>query len=196
MAKDERRFVIVPREILTAPRYAKVKADRCALGSWLILFLEADALWPVAPGLPRWLGDAELELLTDSGLLTVIDDGERYRLAIVDATRSAAKSKAESGAAARWGKQPDAPSIAPSNAPGIAHSNATSIGQEDRDGPDYERNDAPSNAPSNAWGDAQPMPTQTETQTETNNGMVGRVGRPARRSPTKRTGFTRAIERP
>ena len=181
MPKDERRFVIVPREVLTDPAYAAVRADRCALGSWLLLFLEADIVWPVSPALPRWLGDAELELLTGAGLMA-LDGEERYRLAIVDSARSAAKAKAEAAAAARWGEQPDAPSIAPSNAPGIAPSNPTSNGQ--------------GTPPSNARGHARPMPTQTQTTDEDSDVLDGRVGRSARRAGGKGAGLRPLIERP
>lgn len=169
MAKDERRFVIVPREVLTDEQYATVRANRSTLGTWLMLYLEADVLWPVAPSIPRWVPDDELAALETSGLLVVA--GDRYRLAIVDESRSRAKAKAENAAAARWG---DADSNAPSDAPSIA--------------------------PSNAREDAQPMPTQTQTNTQTQNGSlssaeshsardrVGRVNRP------KVRGFTSPLE--
>lgn len=173
MAKGERRFVIVPREVLTDDRYAAVRADRCALGAWLLLYFEADAAWPLAPSLPRWLTDAELDVIAGCGLL-VRDGEDRYRLPIVDASRAAAKRQAEGAAAARWDGVNDARADALSNA----------------------GSNAGSNAPRNAQAMLTPMPTQTQTETQTENGLRSRSGRSAgaRRPsdrPTRVTGFTR-----
>jgi hypothetical protein len=173
MAPDERRFVIVPREVLTSDAYSVVRADRATLGAWLLLYLEADVLWPVAPSIPRWVTDAQLEALALTGLLT-LDGDDRYRLAIVDASREAAKAKASHAAKSRWDELNDA------------------------------RGNAPSNAPSNAQGDARPMldpmPTQTQTETETYTDSVVRESHSARGAEpalprrTKVRGFTSPLE--
>jgi len=152
VAKDDRRFVIVPREVLTEERYAPLRADRAALGAWLLLYLEADALWPLAPSIPRWVDDEQLALM--NGLLTVT--GDRYRLAIVDASREAAKDKASRAADARWGNLNDARSNAGSDAPSIP----------------------PGNAPSDAQPMLDPMPTKTQTQTESSTVPIGRSAPP------------------
>lgn len=164
MPADERRFVIVPREVLTADEYAAVRSDRATLGAWLLLYLEADVLWPVAPSIPRWVTDAQLEALALTGLLTLEGD-DRYRLAIVDASRTAAKAKAAHAARSRWDDLNDA------------------------------RGNAPSNAPSNAQPMLDPMPTQTQTQTETSIGTPLLVeSHTARGKRAKVTGFTRPFE--
>lgn len=170
MGDESPRFVMVPREVLTHADYAAVRADRATLGSWLLLYLEADALWPVAPSLPRWLTDAQLEALVLTGLMA-LDGEDRYRLAIVDRTRTAAKEKASHAAKTRWDVLNDARSNAPSN--------------------------APSNAQTHARGDAQPMPTQTHTQTRERTPLsLGevRARETAVQKRTKVHGFTTPLE--
>lgn len=172
MAHDGRRFVIVPRDVLTDPAYAGIRADRALLGAWLMLYLEADMQWPVAPSLPRWLDDPSLDALASAGL--VLRDGEeRYRLAIVDASRAAAKAKAEGAAAARWN--------APSNAPGNAQSNAWTDAQP---------------MPTQTKTETDTKTTKKKNGLHRQSGRsAGANERPARR-PTSVTGFTTPLGGP
>lgn len=178
MAKDDRRFVIVPREVLSDERYAGLREDRAVLGAWLLLYFAADAFWPAAAPLPRWVTDEQLELM--NGLVDVADD--HYRMAIVDdrrTTAAAGKAKrsahASVAARARWNAPSIAQGNAASNAPGSAPSNATGIGRASIEHMPEHR-------------------TKSKTQTERISTSVGRPGDIARDPGTKRTGLTRIGE--
>lgn len=177
MAKDERRFVIVPREVLTEDRYAPLRADRAALGAWLLLYVEADIVWPAPAALPRWLADDALELMVRLELLTVTES-DRYRLEIVDVsreTRREAKARrsahAKVAADARWSARSNAPSNAPGNAPSIAAGNARASVEHQSS-----------------------MPTKTQTQTERISPSIGRGSDIARSPRTRDHGLTRIGE--
>jgi len=97
---------MVPRDVLDSPAYAAVRGNLDALGAWLLLYLEADALWPVAPSVPRWVSDDALDLLKAADLLSL--QGEHhYRLAIVDHSRQQAREKARHAAVERWATKPE-----------------------------------------------------------------------------------------
>lgn len=114
-ATEDPRFVKVYRTILTDEKFARVRADRAALGTWLLMLLDADAQWPSPASLPRWATDAHIELLASVELI-VLDGEDRYRVKGLDAERAKQRAKAKAAADARWNAREDAPSIAPSNA--------------------------------------------------------------------------------
>jgi hypothetical protein len=110
-AAEGERYVRVYRTILTDEKFVDVRADRACLGTWLLLLLDADALWPAPASVPRWASDEHVALLSKVELI-VLEPGDRFRVKGLDAERSAQRAKAKGAADARW----NAPSNAPSNA--------------------------------------------------------------------------------
>ena len=124
MADPTKRFVKVYREILTDPRFRPLRADRAALGTWVLFLLDADMAWPDPVSLPRWADQDHIDLLVGQGVIT-LPDPDHYLIHGLDAERERQSEKASHAARVRWAQENDATSIALSNAGGNAQTMPT-----------------------------------------------------------------------
>ena len=79
-----RKFVKVYRDL--ADEYPTIYDDAEALGTYVQLLMDADALWPMRPQVPRRVKDEPLRRVLDSGLVTEEEHG-RYSIKGLDRLR-------------------------------------------------------------------------------------------------------------
>ena len=79
-----RKFVKVYRDL--ADEYPTIYDDAEALGTYVQLLMDADALWPMRPQVPRRVKDEPLRRVLGSGLVTEEEHG-RYSIKGLDRLR-------------------------------------------------------------------------------------------------------------
>ena len=95
---DDRKYARVYFSVIDDPKFREVYRNEAAFGTWVKLLMAADSVWPASCALPRWVKPAPLKLLTDSGIVDVLDS-DTYRIRGLDKER-----KARAAAAAVGGK--------------------------------------------------------------------------------------------
>ena len=97
-----RMFVPIYRDLMN--EYPAIYDDAAALGTYVQMLMDADALWPARPQVPRRVTDEQLGKLTECGLVT-LEEHDRYSIKGLDKRRQAQSEMGRDAALRGWAKR-------------------------------------------------------------------------------------------
>ncbi len=100
MSRDDGKYSRLYWSVKDDEKFDGIRSNPAVFGTWALLLMDADAVWPSSASLPRWIRKRDLEVLVTALIVDLLPD-DRYRIHGLDTEREKRAASARVGADVR-----------------------------------------------------------------------------------------------